>query len=297
MVYFVKKIFYILLCLCLLILFFFFWQVWQNNRSVENVAPKQIQTHFQRTVGWLDANYKQIENEHNPILWWMVKQAAKNSHNTTLNNLYIRYKKDYLDKQPANLSTPMFDTLYRPHLPDILTLSWLQPYQLFFFYALSCDKNYANEPIIQRQMKPGFCTAHFLHPRCVTHQLMGLRFMQRYQCGYDKTVNHTIAALQHTVIKELTWDFRVTDAYIQRVLMLVDTGAIKSVKPVWIKNILQAQSKDGSWGDLYPIIPLGKNKALGLTSTYPKIGHNTASFHTTAQGLWLLSLLNKKTVI
>ncbi|MFK5948082.1 MAG: hypothetical protein QM500_04860 [Methylococcales bacterium] len=76
--------------------------------------------------------------------------------------------------------------------------------------------------------------------------------MQRYQCGYDDKVNATISKLQKVVISELTWDFRVGDAYIQRVLMLADTGALGQVKPVWLQNILQAQNDNGSWDDLAP---------------------------------------------
>ena len=132
---------------------------------------------------------------------------------------------------------------------------------------------------------------HYLHPRCVTHQLMGLRFMQRYQCGYDETVQTTIDALQQVVISELTWDFRVGDAYIQRVLMLADTGAYISLKPVWIKNILNAQNADGSWDDLHPILNLTNGKILAYTSLLPTIKKPKADFHASAQAIWLLSLL------
>lgn len=68
---------------------------------------------------------------------------------------------------------------------------------------------------------------------------MGLRFMQRYQCGYDEKINETIVELQKIVVLELTWDFRVGDAYIQRVLMLVDSGAYDQVKPIWISRVLE----------------------------------------------------------
>lgn len=110
----------------------------------------------------------------------------------------------------------MFDELYRPRVPEISALSNLYDYQIFFFYALSCDNDLSSEPIIQKQLKANFCSLHYLHPRCITHQLMGLRFMQRYQCGYEETVSNTITELQNDVVSELTWDFRVGDAYIQR---------------------------------------------------------------------------------
>ena len=120
---------------------------------------------------------------------------------------------------------------------------------------------------------------------------MGLRFMQRYQCGHDEVVQSTIAELQQTLVSELTWDFRVGDAYIQRVLMLIDSGAYDKTKPVWIRNILQAQNEDGSWDDLQPVIYLGNDYYLGYTSMLPAIRKPGADFHATAQAIWLMSLL------
>ena len=51
----------------------------------------------------------------------------------------------------------------------------------------------------------------------------------------------------------------MADAYIQRVLMLVDIGAYDQVKPDWISNIVEAQNADGSWDDLHPVLYLGND--------------------------------------
>lgn len=269
----------------------FGWQVWQNNRSVTPVSSDQINKHFIASVNWLETNYSSVENISNPILWWMIKQAGSTSNNQTLKNIYTRYKKNHLDTKPSNLSSPMFNELYRPRVPDIIAFSRLQDYQVFFFYGLSCDDDLGTEPLIQKQLSPDFCSLHYLHPRCITHQLMGLRFMQRYQCGYNDKVKTTIAELKEDVVSELTWDFRVGDAYIQRTLMLIDIGAYNKVKPVWIKNILEAQNDDGSWDDLDPIIYLGNGYIFAHTSFLPVIKKPKAAFHATAQAIWLLSML------
>lgn len=286
-----KKIFIAFLLLAVSVTSIFFLQVWQNNRQVQPASHADINQHFLRSVTWLNSNYSNIENTQNPILWWMIKQAALTSGNDTLDNIYKKYKKNHLDVNPPNLSTPMFDKFYRPRLPDISLLSNLQPYHIFFFYSLSCDAELSSEPIIQKQLSSEFCSLHYLHPRCITHQLMGLRFMQRYQCGYDEVVNTTINELQEVVTSELTWDFRVGDAYIQRVLMLVDTGALNKVKPIWINNILNAQNDDGSWDDLHPILYVGNGNYFAHTSMLPKIKKAEADFHTTVQAIWLMSLL------
>lgn len=287
----IKRVLYVLLFIFIILGGLFFWQKWLNNRDIPAIDSVVIEQHFNQSVAWLDHNYSEQENVKNPILWWMIKQASISSGNATLKNIYSRYKKKHLDPQAGNIWTPMFDELYRPRFPDPVLLPKMEDYQLFFLYALNCNKELGSEPVIQRQMRPEFCSAHYLHPRCITHQLMGLRFMQRYQCGFDDLVKSTINDLQQDVVAELSWDFRVTDAYIQRVLMLVDSGAYKKVKPLWIKNILEAQNTDGSWDDLYPLINLGNGKVFALTSTLPKIKKPEANFHTTAQAIWLLSLL------
>jgi hypothetical protein len=292
-----RKLLLVIFFIAIVFLVFICWQVWQNNRETDPVTQQQLKQHFDQSVSWLNNNYASVENIENPILWWMIEQAALNSKNVTLNNIYVTYKKNHIDGRPTNLSTPMFDRFYRPKVPSINQLGQLNDYQLFFFYALSCDANLGSEPVIQRQLLPEFCALHYLHPRCITHQLMGLRFMQRYQCGHDDTVKSTIAALQQTVLTELTWDFRVGDAYIQRVLMLVETGDYAKTKPVWIKNILHAQNNDGSWDDLHPVIYLGNDFYLGYSSILPTIKKPGADFHATAQAIWLLSLLLKETAI
>ncbi len=290
-----KKLFYFVVLLIVFLLFLSGWSIWQNNRDIASPARAEIEQHFDRSVEWLDLNYSKVENIQNPILWWMIKQAGLNTNNEKLNNIFSKYKKEHLDKMPANLSTPMFDKFYRPVVPDIVLLTSLRDYQLFFFYGLSCDADLGTEPVIQQQMVSGFCSLHYLKPRCITHQLMGLRFMQRYQCGYEAKVNQTIDELQKILISELTWDFRVGDAYIQRVLMLVDTDAYDQVKPIWISNILKAQNGDGSWDDLHPILHLGSDYIFAHSSTLPKIDKPKADFHTTAQAIWLMSLLLNET--
>lgn len=286
-----KKLFYIGTLLIAVLFLLTAWSVWQNNRDVKQPSQAEVQQHFDKSVDWLVSNYSKIEDIQNPILWWMIKQAGLESNDQRLKNIFSKYKKEHLDKMPANLSTPMFDKFYRPVVPDIISLASLRDYQIFFFYGLSCDADLGSEPVIQQQMEPGFCSLHYLRPRCITHQLMGLRFMQRHQCGYEDKVSQTIGELQQTIVSELTWDYRVGDAYIQRVLMLVDTGASNQVKPVWISNILKAQNADGSWDDLDPILPLGNGYVLAHTSTLPKIKKPKADFHATAQAIWLLSLL------
>lgn len=79
--------------------------------------------------------------------------------------------------------------------------------------------------------------------------------------------------------------------------MLVDSGARDKVKPVWLGKVLVAQMEDGGWSDFIPIFPLGTFRYFGLTGH--GIGRRTyeSNFHTTAQGLLLMTLLNAQSPV
>ena len=174
------------------------------------------------------------------------------------------------------------------HLPD---------YNLYFIYGLTCDAGLAQLDIIQRQKNANFCPeTHPISPACVTHQLMGLRFRQDKTCGDKAAMADQVKQLQTMIIKQLTWDPRLIDVYLQRVLMLVDTGAVQAVKHQWVKNILDAQSSDGGWGDFQSILALSDKRHIGFYSRGIKLGALKDTLHATAQGLLLMSLLTQPVV-
>lgn len=286
-----KKILVVLLSLFLLFLLFFVYEVWQNNRKVEPVNRQQLEQAYQRVTQWVEDNYPLLQQNDNQMLWWMIKQASENTTQANLSRVYQTYKQTILDRKRRGPFSPLFYPHYRPYITDIASFARIDDYQLMFIYALSCDEKLGRHPLVTKQLEADFCSLHFIHTRCVTHQMMSLRFMQRYQCDMKDKVEKTLPQLQEKVISELTWDFRVTDAYIQRVTMLIDSGAIDKVKPVWIKRILDAQNPDGSWDDLYPLLTLPGDKQLALTSQLMAVESVQGDFHTTAQAVWLLSML------
>ncbi len=266
------------------------WAVIENNKTVAYPSEARLLMSLDNSVNWLIENQATLVSQHNPILWWMLKKAGENTGHKELKDFYLNYKKKHIDKARPDVWTPMFSEHARPFVPDITLLDY-QPYQHFMVYSLNCDKDYEHETTIQAQMRPGFCSLHYLKPRCITHQMFGLRFMQRYNCGHEQLVSGTIADLQDTIVDELTWDFRVGDAYIQRVLMLTDSGAFHQVKPVWVDRILKAQNLDGGWDDIHPLLSLPDGRVFGLGTTRLKLSEPVSNFHATAQAVWLLSML------
>ena len=105
-------------------------------------------------------------------------------------------------------------------------------YNWHFIYGYTCDQELAKVPEIAAQNDPALCDLRLLSPSCVTHQMMGLLLLRRSQCGDQVQLDSSIKTLQQRIRTQLTWDPRVVDVYMQRVLILVESGAGNLVKPV-----------------------------------------------------------------
>ncbi len=102
--------------LLLLIIFtcLFAWQVVLNNGTAEPLRRADIKPQFDHAVQWLDRNYSVVEHIDNPILWWMIGQAAKNTADVKLTHIYHTYVSQHEDNHAPGLWTPMFHEGYRP---------------------------------------------------------------------------------------------------------------------------------------------------------------------------------------
>ena len=167
---------------------------------------------------------------------------------------------------------------------------------------MSCDGALGALLEVQLQLDAGVCSPHLViatlkDPPCVTHQLMGFMLMRENRCGDPSVIDRMVSLSHDRIQSQLAFDFRVTDAYLQRVMMLYRTGASTKVEAAWLNNVLSAQRLDGSWGGSYRLPWLGRDGRPfywnGLAQTL--IG-NTESpvgpglFHATAQGVLLMAL-------
>jgi hypothetical protein len=76
----------------------------------------------------------------------------------------------------------------------------------------------------------------------------------------------------------------VLDVYLQRALMLAESGNAHCIKPVWLQTVIKAQRPDGGWSGIDPLLPVGNGR-------YPEFGgrafttrHPASEFHATAPG-------------
>ena len=121
---------------------------------------------------------------------------------------------------------------------------------------------------------------------------MGIRLLQIKNCSNQKLYKNLTVELAKKIESLLIWDPRVGDVYIQRVLILTESRHNELVKPVWIKNILDEQLNDGGWASFYKALPLTTDKYLGFSYKFIDIRRPESNFHTTAQAIYLLSLLS-----
>ena len=265
--------------------------VWENNRTVTPPTEAARAEALEDGIQWLEQHQDSFLRNQTAMLWWMVQQSAQRTQDPRLIALFDRYRRQVLAPNPAYIWQPLFDqAVWVPlRLEDAQQYSYY--YQLIL-HGLTCDPELGNLPLVQDQMQADFCPTRYpFRPACVTHQMMGMRFMQERGCGERAEVDRVVRSLQDRIQFQLTWDPRPVDVYLQRVLMLVESGQPERVKPVWLQRVLDAQLNDGGWSDFYPLLPLGKGRHLGFSGRGVSIGRPISDFHATPQGVYLLSLM------
>lgn len=274
-----------------LILLYAIYLLVNNNRIVPMPSETELRGGYEKSVGWMLAHRGEILANTSSILGWWLMRSAELTRDPRLQELYAEYKRRQLDPYPAMVWQHLFNRYSRA--PVIYpTIAHFPDYNLFSIYGATCDPELSSLDIIKRQQEVEFCTdTHPISPACVTHQMMGASMMLERGCGDPRVIRTLIATLQDKVVTQLMWDPRVVDVYLQRTLMLADTGATQRIKPIWLRRILDAQGTDGGWGPMQSLIPLGGNRAWGFTARGIGLGSSKSDLHASVQGVLLLSLL------
>ena len=271
-----------------------------NNAEVPFPSQVEIEQSQLKAIGWIKAHESEVLDTENAALWWMLRDSAALTGNAYLVGLYAKYYERYLAHNPRNGWHYLFDKESDVWLP-ISELAQLPDYNQFFLYGLSCDSSLRKQSQVAKLLGADACgtipsPTYFRDPACVTHQLVGVRFMHQRRCEDDMRTGVLIRTLQDKIVVEATWDFRgVVDSYIQKILMLAESGAAQRIKPIWLKRVINAQRMDGGWDDFDEIFPLNRGRSFGWAGWSAHgwiwIRHPKSSFHATAQGLYLMSLL------
>ncbi len=279
------------------------------NRTVLTVSRADVQFSFERGVNWLMAHQREVLQDGNSALWWMLNLAANESHDARLQGLVQAFVVHL--EMPNGQASPwlrMLDPTLAPR-PNEPMEEGYWPYQRFFFHALTCQP---------QPLDDGRTSAVFLHQNmcrpmlgkvwghdsvCSTHQLMGLELHRQLQCApWSQEQLQLTADLVSDVRTQLQVSPVFEDAYLQRVLVMKwlapHTQQHKSgFEPIWLRRAIQAQGADGGWAGRYQMPEWPNWLQLSALRHLSKLmmGHTStiepeSDFHATAQGVLLMAL-------
>ena len=266
----------------------YIYLVYKNNIDTNEPTAEELSFALNQSVSWILKNQEHLLKDNNPALWYFLDSSALITGNVELAQLVMKYRKTVLDERSVWAGYFMKQPPYRYISGQ---LSFMEDYQKFLVYGLTCNRELRDEKSIQDQLKSSFCNWKPYYSSCSTHQLMGIRLLQQNNCGENDLYNRLSDGLVNTIENQVTWDPRVGDVYIQRTLMLIESGNRDRVKPIWIRNILDEQRPDGGWANFYRIFNVTTEVEFGFGYKIPEFRKNpVSSFHTTAQAVYLLSL-------
>jgi len=289
-----KKSIYAILLIIGAVLFAYMVGIYLNNRDFPQPDTEVMQQRLDHSIQWMVNNEADLLQQANPMLWWMLQEAEKKSHDKRISQLLNKYKQRFPQIQQG-VWGPLFGAPSRSYLAAY-SVEGLPYYNQHFIYALNCAADIAEDIlIVEQQNKAGFChqASYIYRPACITHQLMGINFLLEKNCNLIADADEVVESLQSDIKWQLTFDIRVVDVYLQRVLMLLITGAEQEIKPVWIQQVIDHQLDDGGWSNFVSLLPLADEKSLGFSSRILSIGKEKSDFHATAQGVLILSSLLK----
>ncbi len=271
------------------------WALWANNQAQGPVPREEVRQAYERSLEWIGAHRREVLDDENPMLWWMLKRSAELRGDARLIDLYSSYRAKYLDRRPGNVWRHVLGEDPRPKI-RLWEIDHLPDYNLFILFGASCSEELANSPLVRNQLISAYCASfpsvgYFRYPSCVTHEMMGAYFLVQSGCEDRTTAKMLAADLKQRALRHLFWDFRVTDVYLQRVMMLAAMGAGNEIRPSWIRAVIGAQNADGGWADFHSVLPISESAGAGFYGRGFGISTRTSNFHTTIQGTYLMSLL------
>jgi hypothetical protein len=265
------------------------------SREQPPVTKAEAEASLHAAIGWMKANEADVLGDGNQALWRMVRISAELTHDPDLARMYASYYERYYQRG----RTDVWEHWVNPAATTPVTLNALEnlaAYQHLFIYASTCNAALGADPYVSQQLSADYCAPALPRalrgdPTCSTHQLMGLAMMLERGCGDAAALKRAIPVLQADIVTQLRYDPRARDEYIQRVQMLYETGAAASIRPAWLRRVIQTQQPDGGWTGLRSIKLLFGDlaKSVGLPDTPLSNEEMASNFHATAQGLLLMS--------
>jgi len=236
----------------------------------------QLDTSLDRAIAWIASNND--VTGINPPIMYMVADIEKMTGDPRLLSVLDANKRTLSTRYAALQLAPFWMRIIDPKIP----LPFITSYELnhngfdqrWFAYAINPDKAHLSEEDLADLFS---LTKYVWGAR--HHQVLAL-IMYRDFNGDSERVDSTLRRLCEKEARDQRYDFRVTDAYVQRNAFLLAAGQPDLVRSRWIERILDNQMPDGSW----------KYSWYGWSRGVMEFGV-TDPQHTTVQAAWALAQL------
>ena len=229
-----------------------------------------------KAIAWIAA-HPEVSGT-NPPLMYMVSDIEKMTNDPRL----LPVLAGNVDTLHSRYAGALLMPFWERFADRTVALPYLQPYQLrgqmfdqkFFVYGIAPDKVRLSDEDMDDLFSLNKYVWGARH-----HQILALIMYHDFN-GYTPRVDDTLNRLVEKDARDQTYDFRVTDAYVQRNAFILAAGRPDLVRSRWIDRIMDNQTPDGSWKYCW------YGWCRGVTefgTIYPG--------HTTIQGAWALALL------
>ncbi len=251
-----------------------------NNFSLTHPSraafDTQLDTELDKAIAWIAA-HPDVSGT-NPPLMYMVADIEKMTNDPRLlpvlaanvDTLHTRYAFELLEPFWEHFANPAIEL---PYL-DAYQLRGQGFDQKFFVYGIAPDKVRLSDEDMADLFSLDKYPWGARH-----HQILALIMYHDFN-GHTPKVDDTLNRLVEKDARDQTYDFRVTDAYIQRNAFILGANRPDLIRSRWIERIMDNQTPDGSWQYCWYGWCRG---VLEFGTIYPG--------HTTIQGAWALALL------
>ena len=265
--------------------------VYLNNYEGEPVADEELQQSIAQAEHWLTEHSESLAQHHNPGLWEFLAEASEKLESQALKRIVNGYRSRF---RYSYREHPLRFQVYGAGAGvDNYMVDDLHDYPYYnhlMMYAFSCDASLAEYQSVREQLEVNFCQQHYrFSPACKTHQLLGFLYFRDSQCMAPSVYEPVITSLAADLKKQMFFDPRVVDVYVQRLLVLYKSGMAEDVRASWLRRVISAQGQDGGWDNFMPVIPVGGERAIGFGPRGVSLSGERSDFHATVQALLLLA--------
>ena len=255
--------------------------LFNNNFSLTHPSraafDTQLDTGLEQAIAWIAA-HPEVSGT-NPPLMFMVADIEKMTGDPRLRSVLAANVQTLTHRYAEAALMPFWLRFVDPHAPlPFVTTGELDRQgfdQRWFAYAVDPEKAHLSDEDLANLFS---LTKYVWGAR--HHQVLGL-IMYRDFNGPSPRVDETLRQLCEKEARDQRYDFRLTDAYIQRNAFMLAAGYPDLIRSRWIERIMDDQSADGSWSYSW----------YGWGRGILEFGRDTPPGHTTIQGAWALALL------